>query len=181
MGGVIPYGLKLEDTAGILSLRDVQDTVVEHDKVVDARIARGGGEDGVRCGMGLVHRARYFLGRSRRGRRVAVEAPVARHFLAGGIDDAAVHGVAEVDDVEWGNGMADDKRAPGRIRDGERENGAKQGLYLEQRGERIGGEIEQTEAGRDGRSRIETGRPGARPWGGARERRVDGAVPGCAG
>lgn len=107
-----------------LSLSYMRDAVVEDDEVADARIARGGAEDAMHCGMGLVHGVCECLGRSRGGRRMAIPAPVAGQFLARGVNDAAVYGIAEVDDVESRDGVAEHHRTAKRIRDGKRKDGA---------------------------------------------------------
>ena len=123
-------------------LRHVQDAVEEDDEVVHVWIACGGGEDAVRCGIGLVDCAGERLSRGGSQLRCSVGPPVSGQFLTGGVDDASVHRIAEIDDVELGNGVSGYDRAAVRIRNGERENGAEQGFYFEQRRDGVGCEVE---------------------------------------
>ena len=77
------------------------------------------------CGLGLVNGAGESLRWSRSRLGLAIGAPVAGEFLTGGVDKDAVGRIAEIDYVEWRDGVASDNRAAERIGNGEREDGAK--------------------------------------------------------
>ena len=98
----------------VASLRHLQDAVVEDDEV-DVRVLGRGGEDAVRSGTGVVDSAGEGLRWSRSRLGLAVGAPVAGELLTCGVDKAAVCWIAEVDDVEWRNGVASYDRAAKRI------------------------------------------------------------------
>ena len=99
-------------------------------------------------GIGLAHGPGKGLRWRRRCVGLAVGAPVARELLPGGVHKAAVRWTAEVDDVEWRNGVARYDGAVKRIGDGEREDGAKQGVDFLKHRDGVGREVEQAIGGR---------------------------------